>query len=129
MFTHPHMIRKIRTFSIGNRSYQERLDTYKSVGDYFRSHFRDADMCFVASHVTDSSGTCRSDVEQMISEGHRRFYNVCGVFFENSIAQHREANQDISTLSWDLASLGFAPNSGLRRQGGRPSFGWCPVVR
>jgi len=37
----------------------------------------------------------------MIVEGHRRFYNVCGIFLSNSIASAAEPNAAISELLWD----------------------------
>src|ERR1035441_879580 len=48
---HPHLIRKIETISIGNRSIQEKLDAYISVDEYFQKHFEPADICFVSTHL------------------------------------------------------------------------------
>ena len=93
--THPHLIRKLRDFSIGNRSYQEKLQDYNSVTDYFRNHFRAADLCFISSHLN------ASDIQEMIIEGHRRFYNVCGLFFSNSISADPDGNMAASELAWD----------------------------
>ena len=97
---HPHIIRKMRTFSIGNRSYQEK--GYQSVSDYFLNHFQDTDLAFVSSHVTDPNGaTYDAEIREIINEGHYKFYNVCGLFFTNSIAKNKQANRDISELHWD----------------------------
>jgi energy-coupling factor transporter ATP-binding protein EcfA2 len=93
--THSSLVRKLRTFSIGNRSIHEKLDEYESVEGYFSSHFCEADLCFISSHLVVG------DINQMISQGHRRFYNVCGVFFSNSIARDAEGNANISDLPWD----------------------------
>jgi len=93
--THPLLIRKLRTFSIGNRSIQEKLDEYKSVEKFFSIHFQEADLCFISSHLV------ARDVERMIFEGHKRFYNVCGVFLGNSIEKDGEDNAELSILSWD----------------------------
>jgi len=37
----------------------------------------------------------------MIAEAHRRFYNVGGVFWENSVNINPTANRDIASLDWD----------------------------
>lgn len=92
---HPYLIKKIHTFSIANRSIQEKLDVYKSISEYFHSHFCEADLCFVSSHLKID------DIGQIISEGHRRFYNVCGIFLSNSIAANGDCNAEISDLLWD----------------------------
>jgi hypothetical protein len=93
--THPHIKRKIRTFFIGNRSYQEKSDDYGSVEDYYRNQFGDADIAIISSHLNID------DVRRMISEGHKRFYNVIGVAFTNSIASSPSENQGIADLNWD----------------------------
>src|SRR5437879_1199014 len=63
--THPYLIRKLRDFSIGNRSIQEKRRVYKSVTGYFRHHFHEADLCFASSHLISD------EVRQIIIEGHR----------------------------------------------------------
>jgi hypothetical protein len=93
--THPYLIRKFRDFSIGNRSFQEKIQDYKSIPNYFQNHFCHADLCFISSHLNSS------DINQMITEGHRRFYNVCGVFFTNSIVAAPDNNATISELGWN----------------------------
>ena len=93
---HPNLIRKFATMSVGNRSVQERMtDTYKSSDGYFLNHFKDADICIVSTHL------CVADAQLMISNCHRRRYNVCGVFFTNSIQKTEQLNADISELQWD----------------------------
>jgi hypothetical protein len=37
----------------------------------------------------------------MITELKKRFYNVCGVFFENSIAKNKPENEEIALLDWN----------------------------
>jgi hypothetical protein len=37
----------------------------------------------------------------MIEELKKRFYNVCGVFFENSVTVNGQANGAIALLPWD----------------------------
>jgi hypothetical protein len=93
--TNPYLIRKLRTFSIGNRSIQEKLDDYKSVPEYFATHLAKADLCIISSHLK------HADVQQMIAQGHRYYYNVCGIFLTNSISVDPDANAQISELLWD----------------------------
>lgn len=93
---HPNFIRKIETLSVGNRSIQERIpDAYLSIDDYFDNHFKDADLCIIATHISEK------DVVDILANCHKRFYNVCGVFFTNSISQDRAGNAEISKLNWD----------------------------
>ena len=73
---------------------------YKSIPEYFRDHFREADLCFVSSHLKVN------EITQMIVEGHRRFYNVCGLFLSNSIASDGDTNAAISELLWDERWIG-----------------------
>ena len=93
---HPHLNRKIQTMSIGNRSIQEKMPVpYKSVDDYFLNHFKDADICLVSTHLSVQ------DSMSILTNCHRKFYNVCGVFFSNSIQIDRQQNANISELNWD----------------------------
>jgi hypothetical protein len=92
---HPYMIRKCRNISIGNRSLQEREKDYLSVENYFENHFTPADICVISSHLK------KSEIETIIIQGRRRFYNCCGVFFTNSIADDPNTNSEISELNWD----------------------------
>jgi GTPase SAR1 family protein len=84
--THPYLIRKLRDFSVGNRSIQEKLDVYESVPDFFKNHFKEADLCFISSHLSPA------DTKKIIFEGRQRYYNVCGVFFSNSIDGNARVN-------------------------------------
>jgi hypothetical protein len=96
LIMHPLFIRKIETISIGNRSIQEKMpDTYKSIDDYFSNHFKDADICVISTHLA------LGDAQNIIANCHRKFYNVCAVFFSNSIEQHPQENADLSGLNWD----------------------------
>ena len=92
---HPHLIRKIETLSIGNRSIQEKLEIYKTVDDYFQNHFKNADICVVSTHLSEA------DARSIITNGQKKFYNVCAVFFSNSIEKQRQQNEEISVLNWD----------------------------
>ncbi|MHB8262041.1 MAG: hypothetical protein ACYDCN_15605 [Bacteroidia bacterium] len=93
--THPEIKRKYQTISFGNRSYQEKKeDYYKSVEEYFANDFTDADIAFISSHLV------LADVQAMIIEGRKLFFNVIGVFFSNSIEANRVNNSDISALDW-----------------------------
>ncbi len=92
---HPEIKRKYKTISFANRSYQEKKEKYyKSVDNYFQTFFKDADIAFISSHLVES------DIREMIGHGRRLFFNVIGVFWENSInVSHR--NGDISLLDWN----------------------------
>jgi GTPase SAR1 family protein len=75
------------------RSYQEK--EYGAIENFFNTHFKTADACILSSHLV------KPDVCAMIAELKKRFYNVCGVFFENSISSNKQANEDITCLDWD----------------------------
>jgi hypothetical protein len=92
---HPEIKRKYLDISFGNRSYQEKSDEYGTVDEYFNNHFRDADIAFISSHLNPDHA------EQIIQNGHARFFNVVGVFFSNSIHFNLLANSRISSLNWD----------------------------
>lgn len=93
---HPLLNRKIQTIAIGNRSIQEKTpDPYKSVDDYFLTHFKDADISLVSTHLS------LQDSMSILTNGHRKFYNVCAVFFSNSIQIDRHQNAAIAELNWD----------------------------
>jgi hypothetical protein len=101
--THDYLIRKLRKVFVAGRSYQElrapRGD-YTSVKEYFRklgSAVADVDLAFMASHLDPAV-----DIEMMIKQAHRRFWNVCGIFLSNSINSQTSANRDISARpDWD----------------------------
>lgn len=93
--THPEMKRKYQTISFGNRSYQEKLDEYGTVDQYFSNHFRPADICIISSHLN------LANINDMIRNGRQRFYNVTGIFFSNSIELNETENAEISLLNWN----------------------------
>lgn len=78
-----------------NRSYQENVNEYKTIQNFFKSKFKEADACILSSHLDIK------EIKQMIIELKKRFYNVCGVFFENSIAKNKSVNENIALLEWD----------------------------
>lgn len=96
--THPSFVRKCRSVFVAGRSYQE-FSKYSSVTSYFRKEFDpksdQADLAFMSSHLN------LKDVAEMIKEGQRRLYNVCGLFFSNSIQATPKRSADIAGLPWD----------------------------
>jgi hypothetical protein len=78
-----------------NRSYQEKITEYQTVQNYFSSFFKEADACILSSHLD------QIEIEQMINELKKRFYNICGVFFENSIFSNKSINEGVALLDWD----------------------------
>lgn len=89
------MPRGVRTLSAMNRSYQEKVQEYKSVKNFFVQHFQEADICFLSSHAHASSD---ADIQEMIRELRIRSYNVAAVFFSNG---YDNAAEQISLLDWD----------------------------
>lgn len=97
--TNGHFTRKFRRVFIAGRSYQE-FPGYRNIEDYFRQTLdqagTDVDLAFMASHLD------LRDVRDMIRQTHRRFWNVCAIFFSNSIAADGADNAQISrAFSWD----------------------------
>ena len=92
---HPEIKRKYNKISFGNRSYQEKKEVYESVDGYFANHFNEQKIAFISSHLNES------DIEEMLTNGKRMFYNVIGVFFTNSIEQNVTLNRNVSELNWD----------------------------
>jgi hypothetical protein len=95
---------KCRKVFVAGRSYQELKGKppdkiYTSVKEYFENRLDVAepnvDVGFMASHLSPS------DIDEMLREAHRRFWNVCGIFFSNSISIHGPQNAEISALLWD----------------------------
>jgi hypothetical protein len=76
------------------RSYQENSG-YGTIENFFNTLFKTADACILSSHLV------KPDVNGMIAELKKRYYNVCGVFFENSIACNKQENEDMACLDWD----------------------------
>ncbi len=78
--THDLLMRKFRRMFVAGRSYQELKapkGDYTTVEEYFRkldSSGVDVDVAFMASHLDPA------DIEMMVEQAHRRFWNVCGIF-------------------------------------------------
>lgn len=104
--THPEIKRKYQNISFGNRSYQEKIADYVSVDNYFQNHFQQADIAFISSHLI------QADIQQMIENGRKCFYNVVGIFWTNSIENNPTANSQISLLDWNERLVITNPNSG-----------------
>jgi hypothetical protein len=85
---------KLKTIFTISRSYQERRHVYKSVEDYFKLFFQDADICILSSHSHDDSIL---DIEKMMHELKTKNYNVAGVFWSNCF---NEDERKISALPW-----------------------------
>jgi hypothetical protein len=87
--------RKLRTLFTMNRSMQEKMaDTYETIDNYFRTFFKDADVCILSSH---SHNPCIDDIRQMIVHLNNKYYNVSAVFFSNHLNTFTE---EISQLNW-----------------------------
>src|ERR1700722_1591034 len=71
---HRNSPRKLKTLFTINRSVQEKMDTYLSIDNYFYNFFCDADICILSSH---SNGACINDIDSMIKELKKKYYNVC----------------------------------------------------
>ena len=85
--------RNAKKISFMNRSFQEKEQT---IQEFFDLHFAKADIAILASHLI------QADITDMIHELKSRYYNVCGVFFDNSIAANGSLNSTISSqLDWD----------------------------
>jgi hypothetical protein len=80
---------------IMNRSFQEKRDVYLNVNHYFVNFFLNKPICILSSHLDIN------DISEMIMQSKKRFYNVCGVFFSNSIDNNPNENADIACLDWD----------------------------
>ena len=92
--SHPRAPRKLATIFTCNRSYQEKLDEYQSVENYFENFFKDADICFLSSHT---HGDSYEHAEKMIQQLQLRCYNVAGIFWSNGFDADA---QQISSLPW-----------------------------
>jgi Cdc6-like AAA superfamily ATPase len=87
--------KKYKTISFGNRSFQEKISEYGSVENYFKNFFKSSDISFISSHLSVK------DIDEMIINGHKYFYNVTGIFWSNSIENDHLKNSKISLLNWD----------------------------
>jgi len=92
--SHPRAPKCLQTVFTCNRSYQEKIDKYISVENYFKEFFREADICFLSSHT---EGPAHEDIEEIINQLKMRCYNVAGIFWSNSF--NKEAMR-ISLLPW-----------------------------
>jgi hypothetical protein len=93
--THPRMPRGVETISTMNRSYQEKMDEYGDVPNFFSRFFREASICVLSSHT---HGAAINHLRDMIVELRLRSYNVAAVFFSNGYDNDAE---QISLLDWD----------------------------
>jgi hypothetical protein len=106
-----HVSRKFETLFTANRSFQELRRKYGSLDEYFDEHFRDADIVILSSHITERGATLTAEVQDMIHHGHGRLYNVCGVFFENSVDIDEVSNSELGRLNWDERWYAANPHS------------------
>jgi hypothetical protein len=94
IINHPRTPKRLQTIFTMNRSYQEKLSEYKSVGNYFDFSFKDADICILSSHShTDSV----LHIEEMIAQLKAKAYNVAAIFWSNDF--EAEAKK-IAELHW-----------------------------
>lgn len=92
---HPRMPSGLETISVMNNSYQEKKHIYNCVDDFFKSHFKEADICILSSHV---DGNCIAEIEEMMANLRSRAFNVAAVFFDN--AWDSDCAK-IANLNWD----------------------------
>ena len=90
--THPDAPEDFKSLFAMNRSFQEKKDTYGSLEIFFTDHFKDADICFLSSHLVTA------DIQGMIDALHFRMYNVGAIFLGNV---PEEENGPRSMLNWD----------------------------
>ena len=93
--THRDAPRKIKTLFTINRSVQERMGDYKSVDNYFNSHFKNADIVILSSHTGGTNDL--AEIQQMIDELKKRYYNVNSVFFSNHLNPRTE---QVAQMDW-----------------------------
>ncbi len=86
--THPRAPKRLETLFTANRSYQEKLGEYKSVQNYLKKFFEDADICILSSH---SHGSSIDDVREMFTGLTSSGYNVAGVFWSNAFGDSSKA--------------------------------------
>ncbi|HNU61731.1 MAG TPA: hypothetical protein PKL04_05995 [Methanofastidiosum sp.] len=84
-----------KTLFVMSRSFQEKHSEYITVSNYFENYFKPCDICILSSHLI------RTDIESFIIECKKRYYNICGVFWENSISKNESDNSLISSLDWN----------------------------
>jgi len=91
---HPRAPKAFATIFTCNRSFQEKRSEYKSIGNYFKRYFRDADVCVLSSHT---HGESAEEIAEMIQTLKRRCYNVAGVFWSNCF---NGKAREITLLPW-----------------------------
>lgn len=79
--THPRAPKKLEDLFTANRSYQEKIDEYKSIENYLNKFFRDADVCVLSSHA---HGNAITEIKAMFKGLTLRGYNVGGIFWSNA---------------------------------------------
>ena len=110
--SHANFLKKHEKFFVGGRSYQELVGKgtdknkiYNSISEYFELFLSsdDASISFISSHLKTN------DLSEILTQAHRNYYNVCGVFFTNSTSSKPIVNQDISQLIWDERLIAINP--------------------
>jgi hypothetical protein len=97
---HPRAPKNLEKISVMNRSIQEKIkdgrkNEYQDIQDFFKNHFQPADISVLSSHLV------KSDIEEMLKMSKAKFFNVTGVFFENSISTYHKSIPTILELNWD----------------------------
>lgn len=77
-----------------NCSFQEKQDEYGAVEEYFDKSFKYSDICILSSHLD------KIIIDKMLQVLRKRFYNIGGVFFSNSVSTNSEENKAIASLDW-----------------------------
>ena len=88
-------LRHYESISFMNRSFQEKIDEYVTVDNFFKNFFKSADITIISSHLD------KVVINDLLLNLSKRFYNVAGVFFSNSIFTNKIENEDIATLLWN----------------------------
>ena len=78
---HPRAPKRLVDLFTANRSFQEKRDEYKTVDNYLKAFFKDADICILSSH---SHGASAEDIKAMFAGLTQRGYNVGAVFWSNA---------------------------------------------
>ena len=92
---HREAPRKIKTLFTINRSVQEKMSEYGTVEHYFDSYFKDADIVILSSHTGGTDDIAQ--IEIMIAELKKRYYNVNAVFFSNHLNSRTE---QVAQMDW-----------------------------
>jgi len=101
--THPMAPKQLYDISLMNRSFQEKLNEYGSIKEYFINHFAKADVVILSSHLISS------DVQEILYEARKLFFNVNLVLLENSLETESELLEKIT--NWpEWKSIIVLPN-------------------